>query len=110
MAIQAALRHAAAVPLETAQLCAALLELAELAAPLLNPSVISDVMVGALLAQAALDSAALNVDVNLRAMTDAGAVQQLQVELDRAKSGSAERLQRVLDTARLRLSKPVSKR
>ena len=91
-------------------MCAAVLELAEVAAPLLNPSVISDVMVGALLAQAALDSAALNVDVNLAAMTDARVTEQLQRELDQARSGSAERLQRILDTARSRLSKPVSKR
>ncbi len=102
--IQAALHEAAAVPLETARLCAAVLELAELAAPLLNRSVISDVMVGALLAQAALESAALNVEVNLAAITDAGAAHALQLELDRARSGSAKRLARTLDSARSRLS------
>jgi formiminotetrahydrofolate cyclodeaminase len=110
MAIQAALRAAAAVPLQTARLCAAVLELAEVAAPLLNPAVISDVMVGAVLAQAALESAALNVEVNLAAMTDASAAESLQRELDTARSGSTERLVRVLDTARSRLSKPVAKR
>ena len=110
MAIQAALREAAAVPLETARLCAALLQLAEAAAPLLNPSVISDVMVGAVLAQAALESAALNVEVNLAATTDASAADQLQRELEAARSGSAERLARILDTALSRLSKPVAKR
>ena len=112
MAIQAALRAAAAVPLDTAHLCTAVLELAELAAPLLNASVISDVMVGALLAHAALESAALNVEVNLAAMTDATAAEQLQLELDRARSGAAERLARILDTARSRMSsiKPVGKR
>ena len=110
MAIQAALREAAAVPLETARLCAALLQLAEAAAPLLNPSVISDVMVGAVLAQAALESAALNVEVNLAATTDASAADQLQRELEAARSGSSERLARILDTARSRLSKPVAKR
>ncbi len=81
-----------------------MLELAELAAPLLNRSVISDVMVGALLAQAALESAALNVEVNLAAITDAGAAHALQLELDRARSGSAKRLARTLDSARSRLS------
>lgn len=109
MAIQAALRQAAQVPLETARLCAAVLELAEVAAPLLNRAVISDVMVGALLAQAALESAALNVDVNLAAMTNASVAEQLQHELQATRSGSAERLQRILDTARSRLSKPVAK-
>ena len=110
MAIQRALHQAAQVPLETARLCTAVLELAETAAPLLNPSVISDVMVGALLAQAALDGAALNVDVNLAAMTDAPAVEQLQLQLDHVRSGSAERLQRILAAAQSRLSKPVHKR
>jgi len=108
-AIQAALLEAAAVPLETAQLCADVLELAEQAAPLLNSSVISDVMVGALLAGAALDSAAVNVEVNLAAMTDARAAEELQIVLARARSGSSDRLARVLDKARSRLSKPVSK-
>jgi formiminotetrahydrofolate cyclodeaminase len=86
------------------------LELAEVAAPLLNPSVISDVMVAALLAQAALESAALNVEVNLAAMTDANAADQLQRELEGARSGSVQRLARILDTARSRLSKPVARR
>ena len=45
---------------------------AEEAAPILNPAVISDVMVGALLARAALDSAAVNVEINIASMTDAG--------------------------------------
>jgi formiminotetrahydrofolate cyclodeaminase len=108
-AIQAALHAAAAVPLDTARLCASVLELAEESAPLLNVSVISDVMVGAMLAQAALEGAALNVEVNLAAMTDANTVMALQVELDRARAGSSERLTRVLELARSRLSKPVPK-
>jgi len=109
-AIQAALGEAAAVPVRTARLCAEVLELAEQAAPLLNAAVISDVMVGAILASAALDSAAVNVEVNLASMTAAAAVESLQNELDRARSGSAERLTRILDAARSRLAKPVPKR
>lgn len=108
-AIQSALGEAAAVPLETARLCAGLLELAEEAAPLLNRSAISDVMVGARLAHAALESAAINVEVNLAAMSDARAVESVQVELDRARSGSSERLVRVLETGRSRLAEPASK-
>jgi formiminotetrahydrofolate cyclodeaminase len=108
-AIQSALRAAAAVPLETAQLCADVLELAEEAAPLLNPAVISDIIVGAVLAQAALEGAALNVEVNLAAMTEARIVEPLQIELDRTRSGSGKRLARVLEKARSRLAKPVPK-
>jgi formiminotetrahydrofolate cyclodeaminase len=108
-AIQAALLLAAAVPLETAQLCADVLELAEEAAPLLNRSVISDVMVGAQLAEAALASAALNVQVNLASMTAAESVAELQAELDRARSGAGERLARILEVGRSRLGKPAKK-
>ena len=111
-AIQSALRGAALVPLRTAHLCVDLMALAEDAAPLLNPAVISDVMVGACLAQASLESAALNVEVNLVALTDPSVVEPLQMGLDRARSGAGERLARVLDKGRSRggLSKPISKR
>jgi formiminotetrahydrofolate cyclodeaminase len=108
-AIQSALHQAAAVPLETAKLCADVLELAEEAAPLLNRSVISDVMVGALLAEAALASAALNVEVNLAAMTVPQTTEELQAKVDRALAGSGERLARILDVGRSRLGKPEKK-
>ena len=69
-AIQSALRLAADVPLETARISASVVALAEEAAPVLNRAVISDVLVGALVARAALNSAALNVEINLGSMTD----------------------------------------
>ncbi len=97
--------HARQIEAQAAELRQRLAQLGDAdAAPLLNRSVISDVMVGALLAQAALESAALNVEVNLAAITDAGAAHALQLELDRARSGSAKRLARTLDSARSRLS------
>jgi formiminotetrahydrofolate cyclodeaminase len=104
-AIQAALQVAARVPLDTARACADALEVAEEAAPILNSAVISDVLVGALLARAGLESAALNVEVNLAAMTDANAVARLSEELQRARSGAAERVARVLDAGQSRLRK-----
>ena len=69
------------MPLETAQVCADVLEVAEESAPILNPAVISDVLVGALLAEAGLESAALNVEVNLAAMTDQSAVERFSKDL-----------------------------
>jgi methenyltetrahydrofolate cyclohydrolase len=108
-AIQAALQVAASVPLDTARACASVLELAEAAAPILNSAVISDVMVGALLAQAALESAAVNVEINLAGMTDASSAQRLADELDRARDGAGERVGRVLDIGRSRFPKPVRK-
>src|SRR5262249_11973907 len=93
-AIQAALLTAAAVALETAQLCASGLEVAEEAAPILNVQVISDVMVGALLARAGLDGAALNVEINLASMTDAASVARLSGDLARAQAGVNQRVER----------------
>lgn len=108
-AIQTALHGAAAVPLETAQLCAQVLAVAEEAAPLLNAAVISDVLVGAVLAQAALESAALNVEVNLAAMTDASTADRFAAELHAARSGASERVERVLAVGRSRFGKPSRK-
>jgi methenyltetrahydrofolate cyclohydrolase len=69
-AIQAAAVRAAAVPLETAGTAA---EVAQLAAQLpgrSNPNVLSDVGVAAVCAAAAIESAAINVEVNLAVLTD----------------------------------------
>jgi len=101
-AIQSALYVAADVPMRTARLSAEAIELAETAAPILNPAVISDVLVGALLAQAALESAAINVEINAAAMSDKEAAQQLTENLNQARNGVSERVQRVLDTGRSR--------
>jgi formiminotetrahydrofolate cyclodeaminase len=101
-AIQAALRVAADVPLQTAQICAEVIEVAEDAAPVLNPAVISDVLVGALLAQSALNGAALNVEINLASMTDAATIAQYSTALEEARSNVAERVERVLAAGRAR--------
>jgi methenyltetrahydrofolate cyclohydrolase len=101
-AIQSALLLAAEIPLETARLSAQVTEVAEEAAPILNPAVISDVLVGTVLAQAAVGSAALNVEINLAAMTDAAAVERFTNELTRAREGVDERVQRTLATGRSR--------
>jgi formiminotetrahydrofolate cyclodeaminase len=101
-AIQAALRVAADVPLETARVSAEVVELAEEAAPVLNAAVISDVLVGALLAQAALSSAALNVEINLGSMTDPATIEQYAGRLAAAREGVEARVERVLAAGRSR--------
>jgi formiminotetrahydrofolate cyclodeaminase len=97
------------VPLVTVVACASVLDIAEEAAPILNASAISDVLVGALLAQAAVTSAALNVEVNLAAMTDAAAVDGYSSDFDRARSGAEERLERTLAAGRSRFPRPARK-
>jgi methenyltetrahydrofolate cyclohydrolase len=101
--IQEALGGAARVPLQVAEACAEVLEACQSAAPVLNAAVISDVMVGALLAHAGLEAAAVNVEVNLASMTEAQAVDSLSSALDRARAGTAETLAQVLETAGSRI-------
>jgi formiminotetrahydrofolate cyclodeaminase len=72
-AIQAALRGAAGVPLRTAALAAEVVGMCRRILPGANVNVISDVAVAAASARAALTCAAVNVRVNLAAMTDAAA-------------------------------------
>jgi formiminotetrahydrofolate cyclodeaminase len=103
-AIQSALHGAAEVPLQTARLCAAVLEVAEEAAPVLNPAVVSDVQVGALLAAAALEGAAVNVEINLASMSDTSAVERYTEQLAQARGGARQRLERVLDAGRSRIA------
>jgi glutamate formiminotransferase/formiminotetrahydrofolate cyclodeaminase len=69
-AIDTALVYAAQVPLETAQACAAVAELAAAAAERGNVNAASDAGVAALLAEAACRGAAYNVRINVSAMTD----------------------------------------
>jgi len=69
-ALQIALKNATQVPLTTAKLALRLLELAQLLVSKGNPNLITDVGVGALLADAALQSAALNVQINLGYIKD----------------------------------------
>ena len=101
-AIQASLRLAADVPLETARAAAEVVGVAEAAAPILNPAVISDVLVGALLAQAAVNSAALNVEINLASMTDPSTRERYSSELARARAGIDAGVERILQAGRSR--------
>jgi methenyltetrahydrofolate cyclohydrolase len=104
-AVQAALKLAADVPLETARVAADVIALAEEAAPILNSAVISDVLVGALLAQSAIGGAALNVEINLAAMTDADSKAHYSTELARARDGIEARVERILAAGRSRFGR-----
>jgi glutamate formiminotransferase / formiminotetrahydrofolate cyclodeaminase len=69
-AIAQALMGAARVPLETAQICLRVAQLAATAASQGNPNAVSDAGVAALLAEAACRGAAYNVRINVAALTD----------------------------------------
>jgi formiminotetrahydrofolate cyclodeaminase len=81
LVIQAATHRAAAVPLEVAATAA---DIARLAAQLpgrSNPAVLSDVAVAASAAAAAIESAAINVEINLATLTDPDAKAALASQL-----------------------------
>ena len=79
-AIQAALMHAAAVPLDTARACAGVAALAAVCAEKGNTNAASDAGVSALLALAACRGAAYNVRINVASMTDKAAGAPLATE------------------------------
>ncbi len=81
-AIQAATRRAAGVPLDVAATAAEVIELAAELPGRSNPNVLSDVGVAAATAAAAIEAAAINVDVNLATLTDAGAKAELRAQLE----------------------------
>ncbi len=87
-ALQAALRGAAAVPLETAQAARRTLDLAATAAKYGNPNLVSDAGVAAAVAEAALQSAALNVRINLAYMRDRDFVATTDAALTELLSGA----------------------
>lgn len=78
--MQSALRGAADVPFEIATLCGELLEVTAPIAEKGNSNVVSDAATAAHLAQAALDSALVNVDINLKWLKDEAYVSKMQAE------------------------------
>lgn len=71
-AIQGALVGAAKVPLHTARAAADVIDLSDRITDGANVNVVSDVLVAASSARAGLEAAAVNVEINLAAMSDEG--------------------------------------
>ena len=82
-AIQDATAAAARPPMRVAQVAGRVIELAAALPGRSNRTVLSDVGVAASLAVAALESAAINVEVNLGALKDQGVRAELRQELDK---------------------------
>mgnify|MGYP000857502678 CR=1 FL=1 len=90
-AIQAALCHAADIPLATARACVSVLELAVTACRHGNRNASSDGVVAALIAQASLEGAARNVRINLTSIKDATYCAEMGRKVD-ALSARGQRL------------------
>ena len=83
-AIQAGLVEAAAVPLAVAKVAAEVIKLSGRILEGSNPNVLSDVAVAASAARSALESAALNVDINLVSIKDPAERERLASALNEA--------------------------
>ena len=98
-AIQAALREATQVPAGVVRLCEGVAAWSRVAADKGNPQVISDAAVAALLADAAAQSAALNVRINLVSLSSPRSADPLWVEIQRRLDGIRAVRDDVLRTA-----------
>lgn len=97
-AIQTAMRDAAEVPLTVAEKALAVIELAAIAASKGNTNATSDAVVGAYLARAAVDGAALNVRTNLTSMTDPVLVEDLRRRVTEIQHRAREMVARIEGT------------
>ena len=101
-ALSAAELEAARVPLETAEACLEVVELAGIAASSGNANAITDAGVAALLGRAAGEGALLNVEINLKSMplsADKSDVESASRRLRQALTSSAQRCQETVHAA-----------
>lgn len=94
-AIQAAMQAASLTPLETAQACAAVIALAEQVVAHGNVNARTDGGVGALLAQAGLQGAAWNVEINLASIDDPQFIATVQAATNEALAAGQSALDRI---------------
>jgi formiminotetrahydrofolate cyclodeaminase len=95
-AMQQALKNATAVPMELAEVCVEILRLCPEAEEKGNVRAVSDVGVAALMAEAGLRAAALNVLINLGSIKDEVFVGQERLRLHALLAGKPELKERVL--------------
>jgi glutamate formiminotransferase/formiminotetrahydrofolate cyclodeaminase len=103
--LQAALLAASRVPLEVANTSRRLLEACERGLEKAPPAAVSDIGVGALLAETALRGAAMNVMINLASVKDRGQVKALSEDLDRAIDGADAQRKKITDFVESRIAR-----
>jgi formiminotetrahydrofolate cyclodeaminase len=99
-AMQAALKEAAEVPLTIAERCAQIIDLALPAAQMGNQWAVSDAGVGALLAEACMHAALLNVYINLASIKDEEYCQKTRARIEAITRGKDEVKERVMAIVR----------
>ena len=103
--LQAALLAASRVPLELAKTSRRLLEACERGMSSAPDAAVSDIGVGALMADAALRGAAMNVMINLSSVKDRAQVKVLSEDLDRAIDGADAQRTRITDFVESRIAR-----
>ena len=96
--IQDALKHAADVPLQVAERCAQVLELARPVAEKGNKNTASDAGVSALMAEAGLRGAVFNVQINLGSIQDAAFAQDRRARTEQLVADAEQRKRDILAT------------
>lgn len=103
-AIQKVTRVAAEVPLRTAQAAAALIPLCTSLASRCSRLIVSDIGVAALLARATVQSAILNVEINLSGLEDQIFVRETRAQLEDLVIGLGEETEGILEIVRGRIN------
>ncbi len=105
-AIQSALKVALDTPLRTVRLCGDLVARLDDLVELANPNLISDVGVAAILLEAALRGAKINVEINLAYLKDQDFVRRTAAEIDEAAAQAATTAASVLERVYARMGWP----
>jgi formiminotetrahydrofolate cyclodeaminase len=95
-AIQEGYKTAANVPLETARNCEQILDVAMVVANKGNQNSITDAAVSALMAQAGVESAILNVKINLGSIKDETFVKKISSELDKLQKNTSNKKEEIM--------------
>ncbi|HDO19205.1 MAG TPA: methenyltetrahydrofolate cyclohydrolase [Thermoplasmatales archaeon] len=95
--IQESLKKASLVPLETARLCVEIMELARVVTEKGNKNSITDAAVSAILAKAGLESAILNVKINLKSINDERFIDSLNYEMEVLERNSEDSMKSIME-------------
>ncbi len=95
--IQEALKGAAIVPLKTARECNEIAEVAKIIAEKGNQNSITDAVASAIMAEAGLRIAILNVKINISSIKDSRFVENIGYEIDILEKNIKEKTKEILD-------------
>ncbi len=102
-AIQEGYKKAASVPLKTAETCEKIIDLAKIVAEKGNQNSITDAAVSAIMADAGIKSAILNVEINLGSIKDKEYVTKTQEKIKKIEKTSEEKTGKIIKLVREKL-------